>query len=284
MTEYASAPPSRPKGWLRNLVLLWLAWGLIVIGFQKLTATRFQPKRPDKVIGWTATETTITANNNKIYLIEPFMNEQVAWDSEYYLSIAVKGYDDPAVLTDGREQVPYTLNYAFFPVYPLVMRIFSLPLRLLGMNAIATATLAGVIVSLLGTLLGMIALFDLTYMQLGYDGAMRAVFYLLIFPTGFFLTQVYTEGLFIGLAFSSLALIQYSQKGSRYLWAASILAALATLTRAVGVALILALAIRLVTDQLAGQRLSLKNLPWMAGLRSLLYAILPVAAYLGWSL
>ena len=47
----------------------------------------------------------------------------------------------------------------------------------------------------------MIALYDLTQESLGEDGAMRAAFYLLIFPTGFFLVQVYTEGLFVGLAF-----------------------------------------------------------------------------------
>jgi len=84
----------------------------------------------------------------------------------------------------------------------------------------------------------MIALYDLTRDYLEEDGALRAVFYLLIFPTGFFLAQVYTEGLFIGLAFWSLALSRRKQG----LWA-SLLAALAPWARAHGAALFLPLAV-----------------------------------------
>ena len=67
---------------------------------------------------------------------------------------------------------------------------------------------------------------------------MRAAFYLLIFPTGFFLVQVYTEGLFVGLAFSCLAMLR------RVKWLpAALLGAAATLTRAVGVALVIPMAL-----------------------------------------
>ncbi len=55
-----------------------------------------------------------------------------------------------------------SLNYAFFPFYPWVMWVFTQPLKLIGLNLIATATLAGVIVSALGALLAMLALYDLT--------------------------------------------------------------------------------------------------------------------------
>ena len=51
-----------------------------------------------------------------------------------------------------------SLNYAFFPFYPLVMRVLAVPLSVLNLTPIATATLAGVIVSLLGTLGAMLAL------------------------------------------------------------------------------------------------------------------------------
>ena len=190
------------------------------------------------------------------YLVEPFMNNQVCWDSEYYLSIAIGGYDDPKVphLTPYGTTIyqngsmvlngtPYkgdsvSLNYAFFPFYPWVMRVFAQPLKLIGLDLIATTTLAGVIVSALGALLGMLALYDLTSDSLGDEGAMRAAFYLLIFPTGFFLLQVYTEGLFVGLAFACLAML----RRGRWLEAA-LLGAAATLTRAVGVALVIPMAI-----------------------------------------
>ena len=126
-----------------------------------------------------------------------------------------------------------SLSHAFFPFYPLMMRIFYYPLQVFGLNQIATGTLAGVVVSALGTLLGMLALFDLTRDSLGEEGALRAVFYLIIFPTGFFLIQVYTEGLFVGLAFGCLAMIR-----RKYWLAAAILGVGATMTRAVGVLLI----------------------------------------------
>lgn len=173
------------------------------------------------------------------------MNRQVAWDSEYYLAIAVGGYDDlrsphltsVGVITDpkgGKYTTGISLSYAFFPFYPFLIRLFAYPLQLLGLNPIATATLAGVIVSALGSLLGMLALYDLTRDLLGEEGALRAVFYLIIFPTAFFMLQVYTEGLFVGLAFACLAMM----KRKNWLLAA-LLGVAATLTRAVGVTLVI---------------------------------------------
>ena len=173
------------------------------------------------------------------------MNEQVAWDSEFYLSIALRGYDDPNVRTatpvnedDKPGQEPVSLNYAFYPMYPWVMRIVSYPLRLVTPTPVASLTLAGVLVSALGALAAMIALFDIVRLREGDDSATRAAFYMLIFPTGFFLAMVYTEGLFMGLAFASLALMQ-----RKHLAWAGLLAAVAVWTRAVGIALIFPLAI-----------------------------------------
>jgi hypothetical protein len=122
------------------------------------------------------------------------------------------------------------------------MRAFMLPLGFLGMNAIATATLAGSIVALLGTLAGMIALYDLTRDIFDEDGVIRTVFYMLVFPTGFFLAQIYTEGLFIGLAFWALALM----KRKKLVWA-GILTVFASWTRAHGAALALPMLIAWLT-------------------------------------
>ena len=132
--------------------------------------------KADRALFWTASETTATANDDQIYLSEPFLNNHVAWDSEFYLSIATAGYKDPEVrsvqviaaevlavrpnmsisqITTVGDAIP--LNYAFLPFYPLVTRAFAIPLQILGLNQIATATLAGVIVSMLGTLAAMLA-------------------------------------------------------------------------------------------------------------------------------
>lgn len=240
---------------VRTLVLIWLAWVFIVIGYQAWSTARFQPAWPDRALRWTE-EYTQTADYQKRwpYLTEPFMNHQVAWDSEYYLGIATGGYDNPRVkslspfggvsyvidhLVSGESVSTdryLSLSYALFPFYPLTIRVLSYPLRMLGLNPIATATLAGVMISALGALAGMLALYDLTRKSLGEEGGMRAAFYLIIFPTGFFLLQVYTEGLFVGLAFWALAMLQRKQ----WLWA-GILGICATLTRAVGAALIIPL-------------------------------------------
>jgi hypothetical protein len=234
----------------RLIVFMWLAWAVIVIIFQAWATARIVPRFPDLALDWTEKFTDTGYQLDHVYLLDPFMNDQVAWDSEYYLSIAVGGYDDPrsphytpqGVITSpqGLPTTPLNLgsspsissNYAFFPFYPLLMRILAYPLQVFGLNPIATATFAGIIVSGLGTLMGMLALFDLTRDTLGENGALRAVFYLVIFPTGFFLIQVYSEGLFVGLAFGCLAMLKRKQ------WlAAALLGIAATLTRAVGVTL-----------------------------------------------
>ena len=220
----------------RTIVLLWLGWAIAVIAFQAWMGARIAPQWPDRSLDWTTNFTGTDYQKGQKYLLEPFMNDQVAWDSEYYLAIAVGGYDDPATDLVGPPNNQVTLSYAFLPFYPLLIRVFAIPLSLLGLNPIATATLSGVIVSALGALAGMLALYDLTRDSLGEDGALRSAFYLIIFPTGFFLVQVYTEGVFVGLAFGCLAMLR------RENWLlASILASCTVLTRAVGIAIFIPL-------------------------------------------
>ena len=218
---------------VRIIFFTWLTWVFLLLGFQQWVTMRFEPNYPDRAQNLTTFETVKGYQSGQKYLTEPFMNQQVAWDSEYYLAIAVGGYNDPAVDLIGPSDRQVTKSYAFFPLYPWMIRLMALPLSLIGLTPIATATLAGVIVSSLGALGGLFALFDLTRDSLGEEGALRAIFYLLIFPTGFFLLQVYTEGLFVGLAFGCLAMLN-----RRQWWWAALLAVGATLTRAVGVALL----------------------------------------------
>lgn len=253
------------------MIFTWIMWAILIIGFQKFASARLQFKGPDTVLEWTEWETSPGAHDKQPYLLEPFLNHQVAYDSEFYISIAVAGYDDPslrAVWLDPNTEptsiwdkypqpygipndfengspvgipqdfVAISLNYAFFPFYPLLIRLVSFPLQIFGLNAIATATLAGVLVSVLGALGGVLALYELTRDELEDKGGLKAGFYLLVFPTGFFLAMVHTEGLFVGLAFGSLALL----KRKRWVWAA-LLAACATVTRAVGGALVIPLII-----------------------------------------
>lgn len=245
---------------IRSLVLIWLGWALVMLAFQHWIGTRLELKPPDNALFWTAGETMPHSQDGKPTLLDPFMNEQVAWDSEYYLSIAIAGYDDPKVAGiasdfawgDFTQRLCFpapgtdctSLNYAFFPLYSWLTWVMALPLRLLPLTAIARATLAAVIVSLLGALGAMLSLYFMSRESLGEEGGIRTAFYFLIFPSGFFLAQVYTEGLFLGLTFGSLAFLLARKWG----WSA-LLAALAVWARPGGAILILPMAIVWVMDR-----------------------------------
>jgi hypothetical protein len=266
----------------RTIFFIWLAWAIIVIAFQAWISARVIPQWPDKSLSWTTSETGPGYQQGQKYLLEPFMNNQVAWDSEYYLAIAVGGYDDPATDLVGPPDNPVTKSYSFLPFYPMLIRLFAIPLSLLGLNPVATATLAGVIVSALGGLGAMLALYDLTRDSLGDDGGIRAAFYLIIFPTGFFLVQVYTEGVFVGLAFGCLAMLQ------RKNWLmAALLASCTVLTRAVGIAAFIPLFVNWVRTgdwldlDLEWRQLFLQGISKRALWRALL-VFAPIITFLAW--
>jgi hypothetical protein len=120
----------------RSILLIWLGWVLVMLGYQTYVRARFAPLRPDHALSWTPSETQARSQNDKPYLMEPFLNAHVSWDSEYYLSIAVSGYDDPSmraipadytwsnplVSTNKQQPTWVSMNYAFFPFYPLMIR------------------------------------------------------------------------------------------------------------------------------------------------------------------
>jgi len=227
--------PAAPR---RTIIGIWAAWAAALLIFQAIVPMRLELARPDSALGWTANETRRTSQNDKPYLIEPFLNAQVGWDSEFYLSIATAGYDDPlvrAVKAGGRM---LSLNYAFFPGYPIAMAMVAWPIRWIGLTPIAGSTLGGVVVSLVAALFAMFAILELAGKDPEHrpDG-IRAATYLLIFPSGFFLAQVFTESLFLALALWCLV---FARRGN-WLVAAG-LAVGVTLTRATGVALIVPLA------------------------------------------
>jgi hypothetical protein len=271
-----------------DLFALWVAWAIALLGFQALANARYQPDRPDTVLDWTADYTSTGEQDEIPYLGHDFLNTQVAWDSQYYLSIASAGYDDPQVQavqdTDGTR---ITLNYAFFPLYPYLMRITGAPLRLAGMHMLSAYTLAGVFISLLGTLVAMFALYDITRPALGETGGLRVAFYFLVFPTSFFFAQVYTEGLFVGLAFLALALVR-----RKHLMLAAVLAAFATWTRSVGVMLLVPLGLawleqagfkwqRVLEGKLPSPG-ALRTIQGRMWLRGLAVVLLPVIGHLLW--
>ncbi len=274
---------------LRTIFFIWLAWALILIGYQVYVQARFEPQRPDYALSWTPQETYASYKNEWPYLREPFMNDHVAYDSEYYISIALGGYNDPdmramspdfnwsdyQIKLQKEEPSWVNMNYAFMPFYPFVMRLLVYPLLVLKLTLTATATLAGVLASLFGTLGAMVALYDLARDDLGEVGGRRAAFYVLILPASMFLAQVYSEGVFLGLTFGAIALA----RRQKWLFAA-ILAMCATWTRAAGGLLLIPL-VWYYWKSGSLQRL-FQGFSWREIGKALL-VISPVIAYLIWN-
>ncbi len=275
-----------PVHWL---VLLWIGWSALILGYQAVAPDRFELQRPDRATGWTPQETRADSHLGQPYLLDPALNRQVAWDSEFYISIALHGYgdtqmralkpgSDPGSATlgpQGQHPAWTSLNYAFFPAYPFAMRMLAAPLGLLGLDPIGAVSLAGVMVSLAGALGAVVALADLAGGEVGAAPGddWRAAVYLLVWPASFFLAQVYTEGLFLGLSFGALA---YARR-ARWAWA-GLLAALATWTRSTGAILVLPLAWMWLQ---AGGLARLRTAPPREAARLLAVAA-PVIAYLAW--
>jgi hypothetical protein len=148
-----------------------------------------------------------------------------AWerfDALWFLRVGTLGYVDG----DG--------SAAFFPLYPLLIRILS---PLLGGHPLAAALL----ISHAAFLGALVVFYLLTESEYDEATARRAVLYLAVFPTVFFFLAPYSESLFLLLAVSSLAAARRGR------WAlAGIAGALASATRSVGILLPLPLGVEAI--------------------------------------
>jgi hypothetical protein len=155
-----------------------------------------------------------------------FLSLWAKWDSQWYVQIARGGY-----LYQPLQQS----NVAFFPLYPMSMRLLA---PLVGGNLV----LAGFLLSNAFFLAALIFLYQLARLEIvdafaasqadASEAARRTVFYLAFFPTAFFLSAVYTESLFLLL---SVATIYFAR---RRRWVLAALAGLlAAATRNLGVVL-----------------------------------------------
>jgi hypothetical protein len=168
-----------------------------------------------------------------------FAETFAAWDSGWYFDIASRGYHYTA---SGQSSI------AFFPLYPLTMRLLAAPFG----GSDAAIWLAGIAVSNLAFLGGLVALHDLTARVLGdREIARRTVLYLAVFPFSFFLTGVYPSGLFFLLVVLSVS------AASRSRWAlAGLLGGLAAITRPHGMLIGIALGLMALQGGSAREKLT----------------------------
>jgi Gpi18-like mannosyltransferase len=136
------------------------------------------------------------------------------WDTTHFTHIASYGYTN------------YTRT-AFFPLYPLLER---------GLMYIThnNPFIAGLIISNLAALGIFIVVYRLVSEDFNADQAERAVLYLALFPTAFYFASGYNESLFIFLA----ALTLYQLRLGKWWWA-GLFGFLASLTRSVGILLVI---------------------------------------------
>ena len=101
------------------------------------------------------------------------------WDSVWYLAIAADGYGGGA-----RE--------AFFPLYPLVVRLAGVPFD--------SALVGGALASTVLLAVALVVLHRLVALDHGRAVARNAVLVTALFPMSFFFSAVYSESLFLALS------------------------------------------------------------------------------------
>ncbi len=150
----------------------------------------------------------------------------VRWDAMWYESII----DSSATLLP-----PNHSNANFFPLYSVVSWIASQPLRL-WLDVPRAFYLAGLLVSQLSFLLGLVAVHRITVRLAGSEVGSRTVWLIALFPFSFFFSAVYSDALYLSLAAWSF---HFALDG-RWRWACT-MAAFAATTRIAGLSLFPAL-------------------------------------------
>jgi len=181
-----------------------------------------------------AANTLLPANEGEefTHLLDggPALDMWYRWDAGFYATIATYGYDW------WNEGHPAD-DMAFLPLYPLAVRaVMSITGCGYTPYLSTCATVSGLVVSNAALLAATLLLFNLTYGTFGPGAAWRALTLLLVSPASIFLSGVYTEATFL-----LLSLIVFSALERNRFGPAVLAAALACLTRSVGIALVPAL-------------------------------------------
>ncbi|HUS09427.1 MAG TPA: glycosyltransferase family 39 protein [Pyrinomonadaceae bacterium] len=138
------------------------------------------------------------------------------WDALNYQKLAQFGYGATGELRP---------LLVFYPLFPWSVRLFGFITRDYLISAFIVSTIASLVTAIV-----LLRLVELDYSR---ALAQRAVWFLFIFPTSYFLHIGYTESLFLMLALSSV----YAARKQRWLLAA-VFGALTCLTRPNGVLLL----------------------------------------------
>lgn len=140
----------------------------------------------------------------------PILSIWSVYDVDWYTTIAEFGY-----LIN-----PHT--YVFFPLYPMLVRIFS--------HLQINFDLSAMLVSNIFLFLSLIFFYKLVRLDYSEELSWRTIIYLLLFPTAFYLGVGYTESLYLFLVLASF----YFARQNKWILA-GIMAGFLSATRLVGV-------------------------------------------------
>lgn len=163
------------------------------------------------------------------------------WDAVHYLAVAENGY---VAQGEGR----FTL--VFYPLYPWLVRVAA--------TLTSDYLTAAFLVSGLASVTAALLLQRLVRLDESKAVARTAVWFLLIFPTSYFLHIGYTESLFLALTLGCVL----AARTNRW-WAAGLLGACACLTRVNGLLLVPVLAVEALSQFWLARRINWRWL-WIA--------------------
>jgi Gpi18-like mannosyltransferase len=170
-----------------TLCVVFLATFILPLNHEKWLGLQYSPQLPQPLWVW--------AN----------------FDGTTYIDIAIHGYNYP--------------NFAYFPLLPLLIRVFDfLPID---------PMLVGIILTNLFTVCALVLLYKIARLDFKKDIATHAVVFFMAFPTAFFYFTVYTDALYAFLATASF----YCAR-KKYWLGAGILALFAGQARLIGVVLV----------------------------------------------
>jgi hypothetical protein len=210
---------------------------------------------------------------------DPFWNLPARWDALWYLQIAEHGYRwDPS-------ESDQEWNVAFFPAFPVLMRVaghvVTMPgywlgdASILGGTAETRLIFGGWLLSMIAFTWGLANVYVLARDDLGHVRALWAVLLLAYFPFALFYSAPYSEGVFFLALTSAFLAARERRFVSAFAWGA-----LTALTRQTGVTVALPLAMLALAWQPSVHspgRYSLSWRGWRLDLRMLLAAAGPAA-------
>ena len=133
------------------------------------------------------------AQHRRIRTDNVYLNGWAQYDAGGYLDLAENGYNPNFNNGIG--------NYSLYPFYPLLIKLFWF----------VGYPLAAFLIANVASFLAVTALYLLVKAELGKKASYRTIFYVLLFPTAYFFTAMYTETLFLLLAVSMFLLAKKEQ-------------------------------------------------------------------------